>query len=116
MENPRLMIALIAVMDAQTMNGRVIQPSGGVVFEKSSYTAPVETIVTAKSEWRHDTSCYCLRNKSERRDVGITRRIMSAFGSEAEISNRVRNVCFVPEADELAESLLNMCYLGATRH
>jgi hypothetical protein len=40
MENPRLMIALMAVMDAQTVNGRVIQPPGGVVFEKTSFTVP----------------------------------------------------------------------------
>jgi hypothetical protein len=38
------MIALIAVMDAQTMNGRVIQPPGGVVFEKSGYTAPADKL------------------------------------------------------------------------
>jgi hypothetical protein len=44
MENPRLMIALIAVMDAQTMNGRVIQPPGGVVFEKSIYTSPADKL------------------------------------------------------------------------
>jgi hypothetical protein len=44
MENPRLMIALIAVTDAQMMNGRVIQPLGGVVFEKSSYTAPPDKL------------------------------------------------------------------------
>jgi hypothetical protein len=45
-ENPRLMIALIAVTDAQTMNGSVIQPlatSRGVVFEKSGYSAPADS-------------------------------------------------------------------------
>jgi hypothetical protein len=68
MENPRLMIALIAVTDAQMMNGRVIHPLGRAAFENPvlllRQTTPVillwqrQTIVTAKSEWRHNASCY----------------------------------------------------------
>jgi hypothetical protein len=51
MENPRLMSALIAVMDAQAMKGRVIQHPGAVVVRKIQlYTAPVrQTIVSAKT-------------------------------------------------------------------
>src|SRR5882672_9547902 len=39
-ENPKLMIALIAVMDAQTMNGRVIRPPAARSWRHPSQTAP----------------------------------------------------------------------------
>jgi hypothetical protein len=41
-ENPRLMIALIAVTDAQTMNGSVIQSLVASVFEKSGSAVPAD--------------------------------------------------------------------------
>jgi len=47
-ENPRLMIALIAVMDAQTMNGRVIQPPAAWCLKNPLKLFRQTTIVTAE--------------------------------------------------------------------
>jgi hypothetical protein len=47
-ENPRLMIALTAVMDAQTMNGRVIQPPAAGVRKIPVKLFRQTTIVTAE--------------------------------------------------------------------